>query len=279
MPEHHRLVFVGGLHRSGTTPLTRVLSQHPLASGLTCTGVREDEGQHLQDVYPKARAHGGAGRFAFAPEAHLTERSSLVGPDTAERLLRAWEPYWDTSRPVLIEKSPPNLVMGRFLRAVFPDSVLIMVVRHPVVVALSTVKWRRLVSRQWQNHTSAERMVRHWIRAHEIMRADLDTMKRCHVVYYEDLVSKPVDELGKIQELLQLEQPFDVRGLSARHSDQYEQTWHAMSTGSPWQRRQRLLIESRHGQHIKEFGYSLQDLRSHAATGLSTTGVQPSAGK
>ena len=51
----HRLVFVGGLHRSGTTPLTRCLAAHAQISGFAHTGVEEDEGQHLQTVHPPAR--------------------------------------------------------------------------------------------------------------------------------------------------------------------------------------------------------------------------------
>ena len=83
--EDHRLVFVGGLHRSGTTPLTRLLGDHPQISAFTGTGVSQDEGQHLQDVYPPASAYGGAGRFANRPEAHLTEASPLVSPSNAGR--------------------------------------------------------------------------------------------------------------------------------------------------------------------------------------------------
>ena len=79
-------MFVGGLHRSGTTLLGRCMSEHPQVSGFSGTGATEDEGQHLQTVYRAANEHGGPGRFGFDPAAHLTEDSPLVS-DESRRLL------------------------------------------------------------------------------------------------------------------------------------------------------------------------------------------------
>ena len=102
-----RLVFAG-LHRSGTTPLGRAIVEHPMVSGLTGTGVKEDEGQHLQQVYPPARVYGGAGRFARDERAHLTETSPLVTADNAAALWSAWEPYWDLDRRFLLKSHRPT---------------------------------------------------------------------------------------------------------------------------------------------------------------------------
>jgi hypothetical protein len=261
-----RLVFVAGLHRSGTTPLARAIVEHGQASGLTGTDVKEDEGQHLQPVYPKAKVYGGPGRFARDPRAHLTETSPLVTPANAQALWAAWEPYWDTSRHFLVEKSPPNLIMGRFLQALFPGSAYVVVMRHPVVVALGTAKWRRLWSRNWQNHTTIEEMVEHWLIAHRLMREDLRRLDRYAVLRYEDLVEHPQTELAKVQQLLGLQTPIPAGSISERSSS-YEAEWARMAEGNILDRRRRRRIEERFGAEIETFGYRLDDLRFRSGDG------------
>jgi hypothetical protein len=261
MREGQRLVFVGGLHRSGTTPFANALAQHPDVSGLTDTGVSENEGQHLQDVYPKIRAYGGMGKFANAAQAHLTESSHLVTPASSQALLDAWEPFWDLSKSHLVEKSPSNLIMGRFLQALFPQSAMIIVMRHPVVVALATQKWTpRIVSRNGRWHTSLPGLVAHWVRAHEILWDDAPSLQRLHVMRYEDLVQHPDEELAAVQQLLGLDTPISGQSLTPGRSDRYAQQWEAMRTGSPLQRRRRKIIEDRLGPSIARFGYDVNDL-------------------
>ncbi len=258
--DHHELVFVGGLHRSGTTPLARSLARHPEIAGLEGTGVPEDEGQHLQPVYPKAKVYGGSGRFARDPRSHLTEHSSLLAPDTAHRLRAAWDPYWDTSRRVLLEKSPPNLVMGRFLQAAFPGSALIVVVRHPVVVALSNKKWRSLLSRDLTRQTTLATLVDNWVRAHETLRADAPHLQRLHVLCYEDLVREPERELERIQRFLGLTEAIPADDIRPDRSSRYEQTWREYENPLRPGGVQRRLISRRYGGQIARFGYDVDDL-------------------
>lgn len=260
MSDTHRLVFVGGLHRSGTTPLARTLSRHPEISGLDGTGVKEDEGQHLQPVYPKAKVYGGSGRFALDPRSHLTEESPLVTQDAAKRMRAAWDPYWDLSRPVLVEKSPPNMVMGRYLQRVFPGSALIVVVRNPVVVALSNKKWRKLLTRDLRRYSTLSSMVSNWVAAHQTLRADAPFLEHLHVLCYEDLVASPVTELARIQRFLGLDTPIPADSIAADRSDSYVQWWDDLRR--PWRPGgvQRRLIERRYGDAIAGFGYDLDDL-------------------
>src|SRR4051794_25412717 len=131
----HRLIFVAGLHRSGTSLLHRLLRSHPSVSGFSNSGVPEDEGQHLQTVFPPAKELGGPGQFGFNQESFMDENHPSATPENAQHLFAQWSQYWDLSKPYLVEKSPPNLVRTRFLQRLFPDCRFLVILRHPIAVA------------------------------------------------------------------------------------------------------------------------------------------------
>jgi hypothetical protein len=266
MRDGSRHLFIGGLHRSGTTPLARVLSQHPEISGLTGTGVSEDEGQHLQDVYPRIRAHGGMGRFANDPAAHLTAASSLVSQASADRLLAAWSPYWDVTKRLLLEKSPGNLIMTTFLQALFPGSAMIVVIRHPIAVALAMQKWNPLIiTRNGRRRTTLAGLVRHWLRAHALLRADAPAVERLHVVRYEDLVASPTARLADIADFLELASPLDGSSLKSGMGNRYQEDWDAAPRRNALRRRIRASIEHRYGLAVAEYGYDIGRVTTVAA--------------
>jgi Sulfotransferase family len=249
----HRMVFIGGLHRSGTTPLARCLAAHPQVSGFTGTGATEDEGQHLQTVYPPAKAYGGPGRFAFDPAAHLTEDSPLAGERSAAVLMEQWRPHWDLDRPVLVEKSPPNLIMTRFLQQTFPDARFVMVVRHPVVVTLSTRKWARRMT--------LGRLAEHWFQAHDLFLADAPRLRRLHVVKYEDLVAAPEQTLAGVARFLELDGPIPTGTLQPGRSSSYERTWQEWAgSAKPWQRLAYRRLCRRYGERARRYGYDMREL-------------------
>ncbi len=188
-------VFVGGLHRTGTSLVARCLSAHPDIAGFRDTSVWEDEGQHLQDVLPAARRLGGPGSFAFHPDAHLTESSEWAVDETREALLRTWGPLW-TPAPWKLEKSPPNLLRGRLLLRLFPTARFVFTTRHPLAVALATR--RMALSRRRMDLVE---LVRHWCVAHELLREDLPALQgRAVVLRLEELAREP----GRLAEAFEL---------------------------------------------------------------------------
>jgi hypothetical protein len=238
-----RLVFVGGLHRSGTSLLTRCLMQHPLVSGFEGTGVPEDEGQHLQTVYRPAKEHGGPGRFAFDAGARLTEDSPLVTDESRRRLMEEWGRFWDTAKPVLVEKSPPNLVRGRFLQALFPGARLVMLQRHPLAVAYATQKWSR---------TSLRSLLRHWLAAHETFEEDRPHLRHVQLVRYEDFVTAPATILEAVYGFVGLEPVPPVIEIRADANDAYLARWREEP------RLRRALLVRAFEERVQPFGYSLQ---------------------
>ncbi|KAH8044114.1 procollagen-lysine 5-dioxygenase [Aureococcus anophagefferens] len=145
------ILFVGGLHRSGTTIFTSLLNESPLVAGFRDTDAPEDEGQHLQDVVPTDESFGGVGRFA-EESLHWTEDTARPEPRaSAPKLLEAWDAHWTSGLPakkrrarvpVLLEKSPANLVHLRWLRAAFGARArFVVMARHPLAVAFATRKF------------------------------------------------------------------------------------------------------------------------------------------
>lgn len=192
--QRERHVFVGGLHRSGTSLVARMLAAAEGATGLVGTGFMEDEGHYLHDVVPSVRDFGGPGRFAFDERSHLVEPASGA-QELRDRLVAAWHPYWgDPQAAIRIEKSPQNLLQARFLQGVFPDAAFVMVLRHPAAVALATRKWTGIGppgARRFLPKRSLHSLIEHWVVAHDRFAQDRGMLADVRVVRFEDVVADP----------------------------------------------------------------------------------------
>ncbi len=244
--DDHRFVFLAGLHRSGTTLLARLLAAHPEVSGFSDTGVPADEGQHLQSVYPAAQVWGGPGRFGFAPEAHFTEVQA--SPGKAQQLFAEWSPHWDLARPVLLEKSPPNLLKTRFLQALFPGSAFVVIIRHPIPVSIPTARWRG--TRRY------DRMFAHWLRCHALFEADREQLERVHVLTYERLVRDPEVVLRETFEFLELDPIPPSEPVEGGANEKYFGQWHEMKRDLRM-RAYLDLVSMRYERGVRRYGYSL----------------------
>lgn len=267
----HSFVFIGGLHRSGTTLLHDCLADHPRVSGLSDTGVPMNEGQFLQDVYAPAgtrrklwpirylrpvapdfltsRGYGGPGRFGFDPGAHLTERAPLATPGSARRIFDAWAPYWQLDRPVLVEKSPPNLLRMRFLQALFPDTRFVALYRHPVAVSYAT--------RRWAAHRPLHFLFDHWLHCYRVFEQDRAQLRHVLVLRYEDFITEPQATMDRMHDFLGLERIPVAREVSASGNVSYFRRWSAELQRGGVRGRYAAWVRDRYEAAFQRYGYTL----------------------
>jgi len=246
--DRYKFIFLCGLHRSGTSPLFRILRDHPEISGFRNTGVPEDEGQHLQTIFPAAKTYGGPGRFGFAQEAHLTEKSRLVTSENRGKLFADWAKYWDLTKSNLLEKSPPDLIQTRFLQALFPNSYFVVISRHPIAVSLSTSKWA---------NCSLDSLVKHWVHCHDLFELDRPHLNRVLVIRYEDLIQSTTMSVRQICEFLDLA-PHVPTPLNPAGNDPYFTIWRNLSLAKGRTEEFRQIVQ-RYERKVRSYGYSLVD--------------------
>lgn len=191
----HRYVFVGGLHRSGTSLLARLIGAHPQVSAIRDAPVPENEGCYLTGAIPHTARHGIPGHFATDPAQHHVEGCKFDGLETRERIEADWAPWFDHDAMWRVEKSPVNLTRTRLLQSLFPLSQFIIVVRDPGYVAAALRKW---------TDAGDEAMLRYWCEAHAIVLEDFSYLHHAIIVRYEDLVAQPKRQLAALWAFLDL---------------------------------------------------------------------------
>ncbi|MHA6345459.1 sulfotransferase family protein [Roseivivax sp. CAU 1761] len=184
----HRYVFVGGLHRSGTSLVARMIGALPGVSAIENAPVPENEGVYLQGGIPHTRRHGAPMHFATDPAQHLVEGCCHDRREVRDRMEADWAP-WFADAPWRVEKSPVNLTRMRLYQQLFPLAQFVVVLRHPQAVASAVRKWV---------DAPDDALIAHWIAAHRIVAGDLPFLHASLVLRYEDVVADP----GRVQRML-----------------------------------------------------------------------------
>lgn len=235
--------------------LANMLAEHPDVSGFSKTGEKMDEGQYLQSVYPSGPVRGGdaVGRLGFDPAAYLTEKSPLAAPDKADRLFADWARYWDLSKSVLIEKSPPNILRMRYLQACFPDSHFILIARHPIAASVATKKWCRL--------NPVPGIIANWAVCYGRALKDAEKLNSVSVIRYEDLVADPKGALRPLTDRIGLSPLASAPdGVKDDLNLKYFDMWKTL-LADPRERAMAALVRPFAEPVARRLGYSLDDAR------------------
>lgn len=138
----HTYLFVLCPPFSGSTLLYRLLATSPRVSTLLGHGNWAGEGQALPEVAPLMRASDPRDNW---------DASRAMPWDQIRAI---WERYWDLSRPVLAEKSPPNLCRAAAILDHFGrhgDVAFVGMMRSPYAVKQRAALWIEQANFQVQN--------------------------------------------------------------------------------------------------------------------------------
>ena len=247
-----QIIFIAGVHRSGTSLLHRLLRSHPSISGFENTGKPEDEGQYLQSVLPPDLS---AGQFALHPESFIDETHPMATVETAVALYRQWGQHWDLGCDHLIEKTPQNIVKTRFLQQLFPNAAFIVLFRHPIAVAYATK------AKSWVKPATIEMLLENTLAAYERVMEDAPLLKKVTMLRYEDFVLDPKSTLDALFHFLRIPPIPPMETASPNLNERYYRMWQKAFLWR-WRHRKRL---ARHEERVRRFGYSF------AAPTLTTT--------
>jgi len=152
------------------------------------------------------------GEGQFLPEVTKFMRQDPWNPDVVlpwPEIKEVWDGYWDQSRPLLVEKSPPNLLRAdEIVRHFHPAHFLIMV-RNPYAHCEGLIRRNR-----WSPDEAAEFSMR-CMRQQSKNSADLPHTL-CFT--YEDLVGNPRKISEKIQLFLPQTGALEYTGKFSVHS-------------------------------------------------------------
>jgi hypothetical protein len=168
-----KYLFILCSHSSGSTALWKLLQTSVNVSALPL------EGQFIETVQPIMRAS------IWAEDKELP---------WAE-IKAEWEKFWDTSKPVLVEKSPPNLLEAFEIQKWFPEACFIVMVRNPYAYCEGT-KRRGRAGLGYGPAASYEEIAAGWIRETEYQIRNIKALDRVIQLTYEELTQQP-DRIAK----------------------------------------------------------------------------------
>jgi hypothetical protein len=168
----------------GSTLLTEILSTSKNVSCNNNIGLRE--GQHL-------------------PEAHdLLFTKNRWDPNKEidwNRIKKIWSKYWDRSKPILLEKSPPNICRANNIDKVFSNSKYICLIRDPYAQIQSNIR---------RYNTDIKVAAEKYISYLKFQKKNIENLENTLVISYEELADNPSNAKEKISTFLPLLEDINI---------------------------------------------------------------------
>lgn len=177
---------------SGSTLLNELLSTSSCVSTNNALGTRE--GQQL----PGVRKLLWESNNKYDPEA----------PYDWPFIRRQWLKYWDITKPVLLEKSPPNIVRATALAHHFVPASFIIMVRDPYAVCESMI-------RRGQNAAEAAAFA---VRCLRFQKQNIEKLQRFIFFRYEELTDAPENVREKLIAFMPALQDLDIHRIFKAHN-------------------------------------------------------------
>lgn len=159
-----KFVFVLAPPYSGSTVLFRLLDTSAHVSALP------GEGQFIAEVKDEMRA-------APWDEAHALDWAHIRG---------VWETYWDQTKPLWLEKSPPNLIRAAAIEEAFDPAWFIVMMREPYAHIEGLARRADVppmgLTKSAARPTRIARAAELWLEFAKVQRASID--ERAHVTWF-----------------------------------------------------------------------------------------------
>ena len=169
---------------------------------------------------------------------------------------RVWEKYWDLSRPILLEKSPPNILRANQIASHFQPAYFFAAWRNPYAHCESQIR---------RNGSNPKQAADFAIRCLQIQRRNIEQLDNVLPISYEELTADPASfvqqanrllpELGDLRVTGQfnvhnmLDQPLDIKNLNCEK----------IALLGNRQRREINAVFGKHRSIFDYFGYRLLD--------------------
>jgi len=110
-----------------------------------------------------------------------------------EFIKKEWLKYWDTTKPILSEKSPPNIIRAHSISKVFIPSYFIIFYRNPYAQSESFMR---------RNKNSAREAAELAVRFLKYQKKNINTLENKLIISYEQLTEQAEDFVQKISQFI-----------------------------------------------------------------------------